>query len=127
MVKEAQKFADEDRKRKEEVEIRNNADSALYQSEKMLRDLGDKVPADVKTEVEAKITALKNVKDSRDPQEVKRKTDELAQTLQKIGERMYQQTGGAGTPPPPGGEPGGQQQGPKGSDTVDGEFREVKD
>ena len=127
MVKEAQKFADEDRKRKEEVEIRNNADSALYQSEKMLRDLGDKVPADVKTEVEAKITALKNVKESRDPQEVKRKTDELAQTLQKIGERMYQQTGGAGTPPPPGGEPGGQQQGPKGSDTVDGEFREVKD
>jgi molecular chaperone DnaK len=124
MVKEAQKFADEDRKRKEEVEIRNNADSALYQSEKMLRDLGDKVPADVKTEVEAKITALKNVKDSRDPQEVKRKTDELAQTLQKIGERMYQQTGGAGTPPPPGGEP---PPGPKGSDTVDGEFREVKD
>jgi len=124
MVKEAQKFADEDRKRKEEVEIRNNADSALYQSEKMLRDLGDKVPADVKTEVEAKITALKNVKDSRDPQEVKRKTDELAQTLQKIGERMYQQTGGAGTPPPPGGEP---PPGPKGSDTVDGEFREVKE
>ena len=127
MVKEAQKFADEDRKRKEEVEIRNNADSALYQSEKMLRDLGDKVPADVKTEVEAKITALKNVKDSRDPQEVKRATEELAQTLQKIGERMYQQTGGAGTPPPSGGEPGGQQPGPKGSDTVDGEFREVKE
>ena len=127
LVKEAQKFADEDRKRKEEVEIRNNADSALYQSEKMLRDLGDKVPADIKSEVEAKINALKNVKESRDPQEVKRKTDELAQTLQKIGERMYQQTGGAGTPPPPGGEPGGQQQGPKGSDTVDGEFREVKD
>ena len=127
MVKEAQKFADEDRTRKDEVEIRNNADSALYQSEKMLRDLGDKVPADVKSEVEAKITALKNVKDSRDPQEVKRATEELAQTLQKIGERMYQQTGGTGTPPPPGGEPGGQQQGPKGSDTVDGEFREVKD
>ena len=51
MVKEAQKFADEDRKRKEEVEIRNNADSALYQSEKMLRDLGDKVAADVKSEI----------------------------------------------------------------------------
>jgi molecular chaperone DnaK len=124
MVKEAQKFADEDRKHKEEVEIRNNADSSLYQSEKMLRDLGDKVPADIKSEVEAKITALKNVKDSRDPQEVKRATEELAQTLQKIGERMYQQTGGAGAPPPPDGEP---PQGPKGSDTVDGEFREVKE
>jgi len=127
MVKEAQRFADEDRKRKEEVEIRNNADSALYQSEKMLRDLGDKVPADIKSQVEEKINALKNVKDSRDPQQVKRATEELAQTLQKIGEQMYQQTGGAGAPPPPGGEPGGQQQGPKGSDTVDGEFREVKE
>jgi len=124
MVKEAQKFADEDRKRKEEVEIRNNADSALYQSEKMLRDLGDKVPADIKTEVEAKITALKNVQSSRDPQEIKRATEDLAQTLQKIGERMYQQTGGAGTPPPSGEEP---PPGPKGSDTVDGEFREVKE
>jgi len=122
MVKEAQRFAEEDRKRKEEVEIRNNADSALYQSEKMLRDLGDKVPADIKAEVEAKINALKNVKDSRDPSQVKRATDELAQTLQKIGERMYQQTGGAGAPPPPGGEP------PRGgADTVDGEFREVKE
>ena len=127
MVKEAQRFADEDRKRKEEVEIRNNADSALYQSEKMLRDLGDKVPADIKSQVEEKINALKNVKDSRDPQQVKRATEELAQTLKKIGEQMYQQTGGAGAPPPPGGEPGGQQQGPKGSDTVDGEFREVKE
>ncbi|MEW5717479.1 MAG: molecular chaperone DnaK [Chloroflexota bacterium] len=127
MVKEAQKFADEDRKRKEEVEIRNNADSALYQSEKMLRDLGDKVPADIKSQVEEKITALKNVKDSRDPQVVKRATEELAQTLQKIGERMYQQTGGAGAPPPPGGEPGGGTPPPGGSDTVDGEFREVKE
>jgi molecular chaperone DnaK len=124
MVKEAQKFADEDRKRKEETEIRIGAEQAIYQSEKMLRDLGDKVPADVKSQVEEKINALKNVKDNRDPQVVKRATDELAQTLQKIGERMYQQTGGAGTPPPPGEEP---PQGPKGSDTVDGEFREVKE
>lgn len=120
MVQEAQRFAEEDRRRKEEVEIRNNADSAIYQSEKMLRDLGDKVPADVKAEVEAKINALKNVMSSRDPQPIKRATEELAQTLQKIGERIYQQTGGAGTPPP-GSEP------PKGgSDTVDGEFREVR-
>ncbi len=124
MVKEAQKFADEDRKRKEETEIRIGAEQAIYQSEKMLRDLGDKVPADIKSQVEEKINALKNVKDSRDPQEVKRATEDLAQTLQKIGERMYQQTGGAGTPPPPGEEP---PQGPKGSDTVDGEFREVKE
>ncbi len=122
MVQEAQRYAEEDRRRKEEVEIRNNADSAVYQSEKMLRDLGDKVPADIKSEIETKISALKTAMGGRDVMEIKRKTEELGQALQKIGERMYQQTGGTGAPPPPGGEPprGG------GSDTVDGEFREVR-
>jgi len=121
MVQEAQRFAEEDRRRKEEVEIRNNADSAVYQSEKMLRDLGDKVPADIKSEIEAKIAALRNVMGGRDVAEIKRKTEELSLALQKIGERMYQQTGSTSAPPPPGGEP------PRGgSDTVDGEFREVR-
>jgi molecular chaperone DnaK len=131
MVKEAQRFSDEDKKRKEEVEIRNNADSAVYQSEKMLRDLGDKVPADVKGEIEPKINTLKTAMGGRDVEDIKHKTDELMQSLQKIGERMYQQAGS--TPPPPGGEggdPGGGQPGPGGSggsDTVEGEFREVKE
>jgi len=126
MVKEAQRFSDEDKKRKEEVEVRNNADSAVYQSEKMLKDLGDKVPADVKTEIEGKVSALKNALPGKDIAGIRHKTEELAQTLQKIGERMYQQSGGA--TPPPGDEPGGEAQpGPKGSDTVDGEFREVKE
>ncbi len=125
MVKESQKFADEDRKRKEEVETRNNADSAIYQSEKMLKDLGDKVPADVKTEVEAKISELKSALPGKDIADIKRKTEELAQTLQKIGERMYQQQPGEATPPP-GGEPGDSTPPPSGADTVDGEFREVK-
>ncbi len=129
MVKEGQRFSDEDKKRKEEVEVRNNADSAVYQSEKMLRDLGDKVPADVKSEIEPKIAALKTAMGGRDVADIKAKTEDLGRSLQKIGERMYQQTGGAGTPPPPGGEPG---QGdstppPGGSDTVEGEFREVKE
>jgi molecular chaperone DnaK len=122
MVKEAQRFAEEDRKRKEEVEVRNNADSAVYQSEKMLRDLGDKVPADVRTEIEAKIATLKTAMGGRDVADIKRKTEALAQSLQKIGEKMYQQTGAT---PPPGGQAGGTP--PGGSDTVDGEFREVKD
>ncbi len=127
MVKEAQKFSDEDRMRKEEVEVRNNADSAVYQSEKMLRDLGDKVPADVKAEIEPKIAALKTAMGGRDVADIKQKTEDLGQSLQKIGERMYQQTGGT---PPPGGEPGqggGTPPPPGGSDTVEGEFREVKD
>ena len=125
MVKESQKFADEDRKRKEEVEVRNNADSAVYQSEKMLKDLGDKVPADVKTEIEAKIASLRSVMGGKDIADIKTKTEELGQTLQKIGEKMYQQTGGA--TPPPGGEADGGTPPPGRGDTVDGEFREVKD
>ncbi len=128
MVKEAQRFSDEDKKRKEEVEVRNNADSAVYQSEKMLKDLGDKVPADVKAEVEPRIAALKTAMGGRDVADIKKKTEELSQSLQKIGEKMYQQTGGAGAPPPPGGEPGGETPPPPGgSDTVEGEFREVKE
>jgi molecular chaperone DnaK len=122
MVKESQKFAAEDQKRKEEVEVRNNADSAVYQSEKMLKDLGDKMPADVKSEIEGKVFALKNAMPGKDIADIKRKTEELGQTLQKIGERMYQQQPGGATPPP-----GGGQEPPKGSDTVDGEFREVKE
>ncbi|MBI5034967.1 MAG: molecular chaperone DnaK [Chloroflexi bacterium] len=129
MVKEAQRFSDEDKKRKEEVEVRNNADSVVYQSEKMLRDLGDKVPADVKAEIEPKIAELKTAMGGRDVADIKKKTEDLGQSLQKIGEKMYQQTG----TPPPTGEPGPdggeqQQQGPTGgSDTVEGEFREVKE
>ncbi len=122
MVKEAQRFAEEDRKRKEEVEVRNNADSAVYQSEKMLRDLGDKVPADVRAEIEPKIAALKTAMGGRDVADIKRKTEDLARSLQKIGEKMYQQTGAT---PPPGEQAGGTP--PGGADTVDGEFREVKD
>ena len=125
MVKEAQRFSDEDKKRKEEIEVRNNADSAVYQSEKMLKDLGDKVPADVKAEIEPKIADLKTAMGGRDVADIKKKTEDLGQSLQKIGEKMYQQTGGA--TPPPGGEPGqgGGTPPPGNSDTVDGEYREV--
>jgi molecular chaperone DnaK len=126
MVKEAQRFADEDKKRKEEIEIRNNADSGVYQAEKLLRDLGDKVPADVRSEIEPKIASLKTAMGGKDVADIRNKTEDLARTLQKIGERMYQQTGGAGAPPPPGGS-GEPQQGPSGPDTVEGEFREVKE
>ena len=93
----------------------------------MLRDLGDKVPADVKAEIEPKIAELKTAMGGRDVADIKKKTEELGQSLQKIGEKMYQQTGGA---TPPGGDPG---QGgrtpppPGGSDTLEGEFREVKE
>ncbi len=78
--------------------MRNNADSAVYQSEKMLRDLGDKVPADVKAEIEPKIAALKTAMGGRDVADIKHKTEELGQSMQKIGEKMYQQQPGGATP-----------------------------
>ena len=132
MVKQAQQFADEDRKRKEEVEVRNNADTGAYQAEKTLRDLGDKVPAEARTEIEGKIATLRGVMGGKDVPDIKKKTEELMQSLQKIGELMYQKQGGPGgaTPPPgaDGGAPGGESGGPQnpGGETVEGEFREVK-
>jgi molecular chaperone DnaK len=136
MVREGQQFAADDLKRKDEVETRNHAEQGAYQAEKLLRDMGDKVPADVKSEIEPKIAALRTAMQGKDIADIKHKTEELAQSLQKVGERLYQQQGGpGGTPPPPGadgGSPGGeggpqQPPPPGGSDTVEGEFREVKD
>ena len=125
MVKDAEKFAAEDTKRKERIEVRNNADSMVYTAEKTLRDLGDKVQPDVKSEVEAKATALKSVLDSASVEDLKHKTEELGQVIQKIGAAMYEQPG-AGTPP--GGDmgdmggAGGPTGGPSGDDVIDGEF-----
>jgi molecular chaperone DnaK len=122
MVKDAEKFAAEDQKRKDRIEARNNADSAVYTAEKTLRDLGDKVPADVKNEVEAKAAALKGILESGSVEELKRQTEDLGQSIQKIGASMYQQPGA--TPPPDMGDMGGSG-GPTGSggdDVIDGEF-----
>ena len=126
MVKDAEKFAAEDTKRKEKIEVRNNADSMVYTAEKTLKDLGDKVQPDVKSDVEAKANALKSVLDSASVDELKRKTEELGEAIQKIGAAMYEQPG-AGTPPP-GADMGGAG-GPTGGagysggdDVIDGEF-----
>jgi molecular chaperone DnaK len=125
MVKDAEKFAAEDQKRKDRIEARNNADSAVYTAEKTLRDLGDKVPADVKNEVEAKAAALKGILETGSVDDLKHKTDDLMQSVQKIGASMYQQPGA--TPPPDMGgmgDMGGSTgpTGPGGEDVIDGEF-----
>ncbi len=119
MVKDAEKFAAEDTKRKERIEVRNNADSMVYTAEKTLRDLGDKVQPEVKSEVEAKAAALKGILDSASVDDLKHKTEELGQVIQKIGAAMYEQQPGAGTPPPGG---AGGPTGPNGDDVIDGEF-----
>lgn len=99
MRKEAEMFAEEDKKKKEEIEIRVGADGLVIQTERTLKDLGEKVPADIKTAVEAKIKDLKDLLANKDakPEEIKAKSDELSTELQKIGSAMYNQPG-AGAP-----------------------------
>ena len=119
MTREAGAYAAEDAKKREAAEARNAADTLAYNAEKMLREHGDKVPADLKQEVEGKIAAVRSALPGSDINQIKRSTQELSEVLQKVGAAVYQQAG-----PPPGGGPG--PEGPRGDEgTVEGEFREV--
>ena len=89
MKRDAELHAEEDRKQKEEVEAKNMTDNLIYTSEKSLRDAGDKVPADVKSDIEAKIAELKKVKDAGDRAAVEKASRELSASLSKIGEILY--------------------------------------
>jgi len=121
MQREAEAHAAEDTKRKEEVETRNTADTLAYTAEKTLREQKDKIPSDLNQEVEGKIAAVRSALQGTDIDAVRRATQELNESLQKVGEAIYQQQ----PPPPPGDEtpPGGE--GQEGEGTVEGEFREV--
>ena len=94
MKQDAMKHHEEDKKKKDLVELKNTADTMMYTVEKALRDAGDKVPADVKKSIEEKIEAVKKVKDSDSAEEIKKATEALSLEMQKIGEAMYK--GGAG-------------------------------
>lgn len=121
MRKDAELHAEEDKRRKELIEARNNADNTAYSAEKVLKDLGEKVPADMKTNVEAKITAVRESIKSDDAQAIQKATEDLSQVLQQLGAAAYQQSGpAAGTP---GEDPqAGPSSSPGDEDVVDGEF-----
>ncbi len=91
MVTDADRHAEEDRQRKEEVEVRNNADSLVYQTEKVIKDLGDKVPADTKSLVEAEIDNTKKALEGTDVESIKTAAEKLAEVSLKLGEVAYQQ------------------------------------
>jgi len=116
MRKDAEAHAEEDRKRKDLIEARNNADNTVYAGEKALRDLGDKVPAEIKAEVEAKSAEVKEAAKGEDVEKIKAAVDALGQTIQKIGASVYEQG-----QPSAGGEAGPSSAGP---DVVDGEVKE---
>jgi molecular chaperone DnaK len=132
MVNEAATHADEDKKRKEEVEARNQADALAYQAERTLRDLGDKVSADDKAETERRVEAVRTALKGSDLAAVKSSSDALVQQLQKVGTAAYQ-TAGAAEAAAPGGSDADQSGGesPDGSspqgneEVVEGEFKEA--
>ncbi len=110
-VKEAEMYAAEDQKRKEEVDIRNQGDQMVYQTEKTIADLGDKLQGAEKAEVEQKLQALKTALTGTDSAAIKSATEELTQAFYKISEKLYQQAGGQ---PGQGFDPSQYQQGPQG-------------
>jgi molecular chaperone DnaK len=132
MVREAESHAEEDKKRRDLIEARNIADSMAYQAEKTLRELGEQVPAEIKTEVEEKVSEVREALNTDDIDRIKRASEELSASLQKIGQAMYaKQQADAGTRGPGfdeatgngASEPGTEKAGDEG--TVEGEFREV--
>jgi molecular chaperone DnaK len=119
MQKEAEQHAAEDSKRKDEVETRNMADNMAYQAEKMLRENADKVTDDLKSEIEGKITEVRNALSGTDIEALKNATQQLSDSMQKLGTAVYEQA-----TPPEGAAP--ESEAGEGEDgTVEGEFREV--
>ena len=96
MVQDAEKHAEEDKKKKEEVEAKNNADHMIYQTEKLLKESGDKLQPSDKSEIESKVSALKSAIDSNNTDNIKRATEELQATWSKASESLYKQGQQAG-------------------------------
>jgi len=120
MKKEAEVHAEEDKRKKEKIEVKNMADSLIFTTEKTLKEAGSKVPDSDKKDIESKIDALKKVKDGDDVEAIKKATDELSQAIQKIGAAMYEQ---AQRQAQPGKEPKKEE---KKEDVVEGEVEEEK-
>jgi molecular chaperone DnaK len=128
LVKDAEKFADEDKKRKAKAELRNRAEQRTYEVPKMLEELGDKVPADLKESLTKLAEELKQALETDDDVRIKEKLDELEKAMLEIGKRMY---GSAGQqqPPPEGPPPGPEAGQPSGEDKgyVDADYKIVDD
>jgi molecular chaperone DnaK len=124
MRKDAEAHAEDDRKRRELIEVRNNADNTVYAAEKAMREFGDKVPDNIRTEVEKKVADVKKAAEGDDVAAIRTETEALGQVIQKIGGAVYQgqeSAAPAGEPDPDPGPGPGPEPGP---DVVDGEVKE---
>ena len=135
-VKEAEQFAEEDKKRREEVDTKNNAESLCFQCENALKEFGDKVPADEKSAIESKIADLRSALGGNDADAIKAKSDDLQQAFYALSSKIYQQNGGQpGAGPDMGGAAGaggfggaadgGNNNGGNDDGVVDADFKEV--
>lgn len=114
MLRDAEEHLEEDKKRKEEIETRNEADSLAFRAQKSLNEYKDKLPKEVASDVQSKIDAVKKALEQNDPQKIKAAHDELSAHMQKIGEAMQSHAAAEGVPPSAQGNAGGQQQEKKG-------------
>ena len=119
MQQEAELHADEDRRKREAIELKNNADSMAYQAERTLKENEDKIDSELKEEVEARVADVRSAMEAEDDEKVKAALEALNETMQKIGQAVY----GSGDAPPMGGEAPPEGEAEEG--TVEGEFREV--
>ena len=129
LVREAESHSQEDRARREHIETRNGAESAAYQAEKLVKDNEDKIPAELKTDIEAKVKAVRDLlgDENAETSAIAAAVTALQTSLQNVGQAVYaadQQTEAQGSP---GQEPGSEtpSDGEDGDDTVEGKFREV--
>jgi molecular chaperone DnaK len=126
MRRDAEVHADEDKRRKELVEARNNADNLIYSAEKVLRDLGDKVPADMKSQVEDRVGRTRTAMNGDDAEALRQATEELQALLSQVGAAAYQSTPGEPSGPTDEPTPEGPAAGDDGDENVvDGEFRNL--
>lgn len=121
-VKEAEKYAAEDEKAKENIEIKNNADQMVYQTEKSIKDLGDKLSDEDKKTLEEKKEALKKAAEGTDYEDMKQKTEDLTNEFYRITQKVYGQAGGN---PSEGGANPGENKKDDGDDTIDGDYEVV--
>mgnify|MGYP001405873341 CR=1 FL=1 len=126
MAKDAEIHAEEDKKKKEAIETKNMAENMIYQTEKTIRDNSDKIDEATKKDVEEKIAALKEAAKGEDMEDIKKKTDELMQASQKIGEQVYHASRDQAEPGKAGEEPGKTDKEEKSDEPIEGEYQEGK-
>ena len=125
-VKEAEEFAQQDKKKKENIEVKNNADQMIYQTEKLMKDLEGKISEDEKKDIEAKLADLKKASEGSDYDDMKKKTEDLTQAFYKVSEKLYKQKAEAGAAGAEAGTQGSEEH--KGDDdVVDGDYEVVDD